>query len=484
MTLDAQLREDSGYNWVMAQLDPVSPFGRALAREPRWYNPGEDEELEGELTRIATLLDVLRDAPSTAESVLHVLSEFHDMRNSFRRTSNVPMDEVELFEVKHFLLCLERLAVHFAELPPLDGLTITPMTDMLDLLDPSGRRLPPFSLENAFEASLERIRTEKARVELALRSADETRREELMRERRELVEAEDRAEFAARQRLTAALLREKERFFAAMDAVARLDLILSKSRLARKYRCVRPVLTNERTISAEDLVHPLVAAHLEEKNRAFTPVSLILEQGSTVITGANMGGKSVSLKSITLNLILMQTGFFVFAGALSAPLFHAVSLICADGQSAEQGLSSFGAEITALNRILASQTGGFFFLALDEFARGTNPHEGAALARALTEYLNSLPCIAILTTHYDGVSDAAQRHYQVAGLSIPEGGILTGNALERLPTLMDYHLIPAPPGAPCPHDALRVCSLLGLDGNLMKIFANSTKTVDLQPPLG
>ena len=475
MMLDSQLREDSGYSWVMAQLDPASPFGRTLAREPRWYGPGEEAELEREFNRISALLGVLRDSPDHAEAVLHVLSEFHDMRNSFHRASNVPMDEVELFEVKHFLLCLERLAAQCAALPDLDGLTVTPITDMLDLLDPSGRRLPPFSVENAFEPSLERIREEKNRVELELRNADESRRDALMKERRALVEAEDKAEFAARQRLTTALMRERDRFFAAMDAISRLDLTLSKARLSRKYGCVRPVPAEDQTICAEELVQPLVAAHLEERNRSFTPVSLTLEQGATVITGANMGGKSVSLKSITLNLLLMQTGFFVFARSLRAPLFHSVALICADGQSAEQGLSSFGAEITTLNNILASQHEGFFFLALDEFARGTNPHEGAALARALTEYLNTLNCVAILTTHYDGVSDTARRHYQVAGLSVPAGGILTGNALEKLPDLMDYRLIPAPPGAPCPHDAMRVCRLLGLDGNLMKIFEDSTK---------
>ena len=50
-----------------------------------------------------------------------------------------------------------------------------------------------------------------------------------------------------------------------------------------------------------------------------------LEQGATVITGANMGGKSVSMKSLTLNLLLAQTGFFAFAKAFSAPLFDSVS---------------------------------------------------------------------------------------------------------------------------------------------------------------
>ena len=224
------------------------------------------------------------------------------------------------------------------------------------------------------------------------------------------------------------------------------------------------------------MVHPEVADHLKERGGTFTPVSITLEKGTTVITGANMGGKSVSLKSVTLNLLLLQTGFFVFAREMTAPLFDSVSLICTDRQSVEQGLSSFGAEVAALGDLLRREKGKFFFVAMDEFARGTNPREGAALARALVEYLGGLNCVAMMTTHYDGVSDAARRHYQVAGLAaLDTAAFQAGEApLDRLSRLMDYRLIAAPPGAPCPRDALRVCRLLDLDEELMKIFEENS----------
>lgn len=95
-----------------------------------------------------------------------------------------------------------------------------------------------------------------------------------------------------------------------------------------------------------------MAQALGEKGLEFTPVDLELERGATVVTGANMGGKSVSLKTITLNLLLMHTGFFVFAKGMTAPLFHSVGLIGADGQSVERGLSSFGAEVKELDEVL------------------------------------------------------------------------------------------------------------------------------------
>lgn len=464
MILTSQLKEACGYDWLLARLEPASPFGRALARAPHWYGPGEETALEQELDRVSAALALPKDG---RDRTFHILAEFHDIRGCLSRSAGSPMDEVELFEVKHFLLCLDRLVENA---PQLEGLTIQPLDALLHLLDPSGRRLPPFSVETAFDPALAPVREQKRAMEQELRQAEGPAREALLARRQALVQEEDRLELSVRRRLTAALLAEKDVLLSAMDAIGQLDLVLAKARLAKKYGCVRPIVSGNAVVTLTDMVHPQVAARLEERGQSFTPVSVELERGSTVITGANMGGKSVSLKTVTLDLLLMHTGYFVFAQAMSAPLFHAVHLICTDEQSLDRGLSSFGAEVAALDRVLRQEKGRFFFLALDEFARGTNPREGAALARALTDRLNrpDLNCVAMLTTHYDGVSDGARRHYQVAGLKDVERG-----TLEDLPKLMDYRLLPAPPGAPCPRDALKVCRLLELEEELTEIFAKN-----------
>ena len=453
MKLDPQLKQDSGYSWILSKLETASPFGSNMARNPTWFGSGQENELSEELLRVEQALawDSMH-----LETLIHLLSEFHDIRSSFHRHSNAPMDMVELFEVKHFLLRLERLAASYTP-STLSGVSILPMDDMLALLDPSGRKLPPFHIENSFDPTLERIRTEKAQVEAQLRNGQN---EDLMRRRQDLVRQEDAAELNARRRLTGALLREKERFLSTMDALGQLDLTAAKAKLARKYHCVKPKIGVD-VISLQEMVHPQVAHNLAEKGAAFTPVSAQLEPGSTVVTGANMGGKSVAIKSIVLNLLLLHTGFFVFAQAMSSPLFHAVRLIGADGQSVEQGLSSFGAEVKQLDTVLREEKNHFFFLALDEFARGTNPREGAALARALVGHLNTLNCVALMTTHYDAVADAARRHYQVAGL-------------DEHAKKIDYRLILSPPDAPCPQDALKVCRLLGLDPDLLNVFEHSS----------
>ena len=122
MKLNSQLKEDTGYSWVMTRVEPASPFGHALVRNPKWYGPGGQGTPEAEISRVDTLLNLMGEGSVLLESIIHILSEFHDIRNSLKRPTNAPMDEVELFEVKHFLIHLERLAQAYACIPALEGL--------------------------------------------------------------------------------------------------------------------------------------------------------------------------------------------------------------------------------------------------------------------------------------------------------------------------------------------------------------------------
>ncbi|MEG2421400.1 MAG: DNA mismatch repair protein MutS [Oscillospiraceae bacterium] len=434
MIITRQLKEETGYSWVTDRLSPITPFGKQQARSARWYGPEDRAELEEELDRvgIAAALPV-----RAADFVVHAMSMVQDVSGSLDRREGSVMDDVELFLLKSFLLTLERLVeaydklhVHFA------GIDFLPMDKALNILDPSQRRLGAFTT-GEFDPLILNV---------------------------DRLEAEER-EQAVRRKLTAALMPFKDTFFANFDTIGHLDLVLAKGRLAQRFHCVRPGIT-EGAITAAEMVHPQVSALLAEKGREFTPLSLSVPKGCTVITGANMGGKSISLETLSLCVLLTQTGFFVFADSFEAPLFHRMTFLKADGQSAQQGLSSFGAEMTAVDALLKEGKDQRFFLALDEFARGTNPREGASLARALATYLNSLDCVALMTTHYDGVSDVAAAHYQVTGLDENAPG-------ETLSEKMDYRLIPAPKGAPCPRDARKVCRLLKLTPELLEIFGES-----------
>ena len=496
MELTLELRENAGLQWVLERLSPMSPFGKAAAREPRWYAPGQEAALEEELDNVslglalwnagsppaedappcccdaAPRLDpaALQDTAAALRGVTRCLPLFHDIRGSFDRDPGSPFDLVELFEVKHFLVTLEQLTLAYGALPPFQGITFPPMGDALALVDPEGRRLPAFAVVNAYHPGLAPLRAEKTALEKEIRAAGEAEKPALLEKRRQLAVQEDQIELEVRADLTRKLMVYREDFLFNMDALGHLDLILAKARLAKRWKCVRPVLSPDSTLSLHGLRHPQVAEELSDRGEEFTALDVDLSAGCTVITGANMGGKTVSLRSTVLSLLLCQCGFFVFAQSARLPLFHQVALILADSGPGSGGLSSFGGEIHALDTLLRESRSDVFFLALDEFARGTNPQEGAALARALVRYLWELDCMALMTTHYDGVSDVAGAHYQVAGLVRDIENDEGEDPRRRIARRMDYRLLSAPPGAPCPRDALRVCRLLKLDPALIALF--------------
>lgn len=471
MELTRELQENSGLRWVLEQLAPMSPFGRAAARSLRWYGPGQEAELERELDNVALALELwTRDGGAALRGVKRCLPLFHDIRGSFDRNPDVPFDLVELFEIKHFLVLLEQFIQAYEAIPPFAGLSFAPLDGALALMDPEGRRLPAFTIANSYHEGLGPLRAEKSALEKAIRTAGEEEKPALLERRRVLAVQEDRLELEVRTGLTQKLLAHREEFLADMDALGHMDLLLAKARLAHRYGCVRPAFSRDGTISLSGLCHPQVARELAERDEEFTALDLELPGGCTVITGANMGGKTVSLRAVVLSLLLFQCGYFAFAQSARLPLFHQVALILADNGPGAGGLSSFGREVYLLDKLLRRSGEGRFFLALDEFARGTNPQEGAALARALVRYLGGLDCVSVLTTHYDGVSGAAGAQYQVAGLVRELEGDEEDDPRRRIARRMDYRLISTEPGAPCPRDALRVCRLLNLAPELTELL--------------
>lgn len=473
-------REKIGLQYALETLHGCSPFGQEKIRKLRYYSPDEREELETELYNVEQAAKAADALKPLYDRIGLMLCQMKDIRGSLRRCQALEIpDHVELFEIKVYLQRLESLIPLFqqvCETTHFKALAFHDPAQALEILDPDKTRSRGFYIPDNATPKLREIRAAKKQIEEQLHHAQTDAEKEELRSRRTRVCAEeDSEETKVRRSMGQALAPLAGDLLEDADTAGRLDFIIQKALFAVRYGGVRPEIT-ETELELTDMINPELCDLLEQKGRSFVPVSIRLEQGATVITGANMGGKSVSMKSLTLNLLLAQTGFFAFAKAFSAPLFDSVSLICTDRQSVEQGLSSFGAEVAALGDVLRQEKGKFFYVALDEFARGTNPREGAALARALVEYLGRLNCVALLTTHYDGVSDAARRHYRVAGLgALDTAAIRKDEApLDRLSRLMDYHLIESEPGEPCPRDALRVCRLLDLEPDLMEIFSKNS----------
>ncbi len=218
-----------------------------------------------------------------------------------------------------------------------------------------------------------------------------------------------------------------------VKALAEFDLGLAKARLAFKWKGSFPVLVQDHCLSLQKAWHPLLKGNP-------VPMDLSLSEKGTrtvVITGPNMGGKTVALKTCGLLTAMALSGFPCPCSA-GSQVGNIREILCdiGDEQSIEANLSTFSAHISNVIRIVKEAGPGKLVL-MDELAAGTDPQEGAALAAALLKKLNSSGAVCVVTTHYSEVKVLAQ---ETPGM---ENASVEWDAASMRPT---YRLIAGRPG--------------------------------------
>lgn len=253
--------------------------------------------------------------------------------------------------------------------------------------------------------------------------------------------------------------------------IGALDLALAKAIYSIRHSLVKPEITEEHVVVFEDGRNLQVEDIIRSKGKEYCPVSLTLKDGVTLITGANMGGKTVSLKLAGQIPILAQYGFFVPAKSARIGLSNYMQILIGDSQSVERGLSSFGSEMEELKEILDHGQERSLIL-IDEIASGTNPTEGTALTKSLVDYLIEKPYISLITTHFESVTEReGVVNMQVRGLAdcnftLLNSEIHRANRRDRINIIskyMDYRLCRVDNEAQVPKDALNIAAMLGID---------------------
>ncbi|ARU60618.1 hypothetical protein CBW65_05620 [Tumebacillus avium] len=302
-----------------------------------------------------------------------------------------------------------------------------------------------------------------------------------------LAEIEDQ-ETAALQSLVEAFRPHAGAMLNALEALGRLDLTLAKATLAVKW--ASQAMSTDSFGAASDVLldadaehaasawqnadgswlleggfHPVARRAVEERGGDFTPLSLELTSGTGLITGPNMGGKTVVLKTLGLLQALAQHAMPVPARVFHFQPVERIGMSGGDEQSLQSGLSSFGAEMQRIAALVNAQ--GRALLLLDEVARTTNPEEGEALAIGLASYLLTTGHIALFASHFPGVTAVPGiQLFRVAGLKSGALDLLTqtnapDDVLHRLHSAMDYTLLKSRPGD-VPKDAVRLAECFGL----------------------
>lgn len=472
-------REKIGLQYILESLHGCSPFGSERIRRLRFYAPEERAELETELYNVDRAAKAAGELKETYDKVMIALCQINDIRGSLRRCRELETpDHVELFEIKGYLQRLETIIPLFEQIRAVTdfrGLAFHDPSPALAILDPDNTRSRGFYIPDSATPRLREIRQAKKQLEEQLFHAQtDAEKENLRMQRTRLCADEDSEETKVRRAMGAALAPLADGLLEDAETLGRLDFIIQKALFAVRYGGILPEITDGE-LELTDMVNPELCDLLEQKGRRFVPVSIALTRGATVITGANMGGKSVAMKTVALNVLLLQAGFLVCAKRARMPLFHSVKMLFDDLQSIQSGLSGFGSEIVEFQKALSEVEEGYSLFLLDEFARGTNPDEGARIVQAVTRYLNDVDAISLLTTHYDKVAEFAHAHYQIIGLrdvdpeEIRRELAASGeDGVAVIARHMNYGLYRVEGASDCPRDALNICRMLSLKPEILE----------------
>jgi DNA mismatch repair protein MutS2 len=214
------------------------------------------------------------------------------------------------------------------------------------------------------------------------------------------------AELSDRIRLDAPMVRES--YAAAID----LDLLRARTRLAIDLDCGIPSFNDNGVLRLVAARHPLLAATDRSGGARVVPLDLELnpERRTLVLSGPNMGGKTVALKTVGLLAAMAQAGLLVSAGQGSElPVVDGIYADLGDEQSIEQETSTFAGHLRNMALAWEESTSRSLVL-LDELGGGTDPDEGTALGRAIMELLTERGCAMVVTTHLSGLKMVAHEH--------------------------------------------------------------------------
>lgn len=369
-----------------------------------------------------------REKATAVRTLQFRLQGLKDLSTTFANLQggHVP-DDIELFEIKNLALLTAEVKKQTALLELPDRLP--DLEPVVAILDPEGLRIATFYVYEAYSA---RLREMKNRLEKNPTDA-------------ELFNAVQDEEARIRGELAVQLRPYAERLIKAHREIAETDICLAKALQIREMGLCFPTVA-ETTVLTE-MWHPAVKEAVERRGGKYQTNSIRLQNLPTVLTGSNMGGKTVVLKTVGLCQYLAQFGFGIPAEKAEVALKDEIYCCMTDTQSVEAGLSSFAAEMRSIDAVIqASRTQKRILALIDEPARTTNPVEGTALVSALIEVLKPTGISLLLVTHYS-ISAHACPCLRVRGM---EDG------------RMNYRLEDAPEGD-VPHEALRIAEQLGID---------------------
>lgn len=257
--------------------------------------------------------------------------------------------------------------------------------------------------------------------------------------------------------LTSQVAVESDALLLAESIMGHLDFLIAKARYARAIKGTKPTFHNERTVYLPNAYHPL----LDHNTVVANTIEFVDDIETVIITGPNTGGKTVTLKTLGLIIVMAQSGMLIpTLDGSQLSVFENVYCDIGDEQSIEQSLSTFSSHMKNIVEILKEADKNNLIL-FDELGAGTDPSEGAALAMSILDHVRNLGALVMATTHYP----------ELKAYSYNREGVMNASVEFDVETLSPtYKLLMGVPGR---SNAFDISKKLGLSLNII----NKAKTM-------
>ena len=207
------------------------------------------------------------------------------------------------------------------------------------------------------------------------------------------------------KRLTNEIRPFTETIAAYQDFLSDVDVIAAKAKYANKINGILPNIIEEKRMFFREAYHPILYLNNKEKKAVTYPQTIELHNESRiiVISGPNAGGKTISLKTVGLLQLMLQSGILIPVHERSETfLFDRILTDIGDNQSIENHLSTYSYRLKNMNYFLKKCNAKTLFL-IDEFGTGSDPELGGALAETFLEEFYAREAFGIITTHYSNL---------------------------------------------------------------------------------
>ena len=444
------LDSPAGVRYFLEKLELSSSFSRVVMLDTEMAQSKQEIELRySELAQFSKLF--LPEDAYLAEKLSFKLSNLKDVRNSLTRISReITPDDIEFFEIKSLAMLSEDIR-HILGNTEIDCIRLPDLYEVESILDPDRNRITSFYIYDSYNGRLRGLR--KSLRELNNRVERESELTEGISDvnkiKSDLILEIFSLEDEVRKELVSKIAPFAAKLYESLMLLAKADILLSKAMQMERLGLIIPQISEE-GLHYVELFNPEVLEILKNENKEFQRVDIEFDS-PLLITGANMGGKSLTLKTLALTQYLFQFGFGVPAAEASIVPVDEVFLSVGDEQDYRLGLSSFAAEMKRIDKSIAALRSKKaeqreVLILVDEPAATTNPLEGIALATALITIFVKQRALSVITTHYN-IANVNCKRLRVRG--IKDGA-------------MNYALI-ADSGRDTPREAIGIALSLGVD---------------------